>query len=428
LTAPAEGEELRRRVSPPTEFHRRARVGVSGGRYDAGVSCGPSYLADLVRINDALSWSPEGAASFVAAVAIVKDVMGARLAPSYLLNASEDLLVLVGDDEQRAALGEAFASMPAHEHVREPWINPEEWPVSAADHLDDEAWALLPDDFKAWFGDSGIVASLHADERHLGAVLLCFDGPFTLTAEQRDFLAAAGRILGSALCRWQLAGRERELGALEERRRLSDELHVDLSQQVAALGLHVGLTRLDVADSDLARVGDDIARLDDMVETLKISLRHQMLGLRSDAEILGDSFLEQARSLVDNFAQQFGISASFDCEGCGEYVPHTIAAQLVRVLREALANVQQHSKATHVTVRLRSSQTLIRLEVEDDGVGFDPGRVLDSRLGIKIISERMQQLDGGVRFTPAHGGGTLLIAEAPVRPIDRAGIPAEMGV
>ena len=40
------------------------------------MSGGPSYLADLVRINEALSWSPEGAASFVAAVAILKDVMG----------------------------------------------------------------------------------------------------------------------------------------------------------------------------------------------------------------------------------------------------------------------------------------------------------------------------------------------------------------
>ncbi len=387
-----------------------------------------SYLADLVRINDALSWSPEGAASFVVAVGIVRDVLGARLAPAYLLNASEDLLVLVGDEESRSVLGDSFASMPAHEHVRAPWINPEEWPVSAADHLNDEAWALLPADFKAWFGDSGIVASLHADGRHLGAVLLCFDGPFQLSVEQRDFLAAAGRILGSAVCRWQFAGRERELGALEERRRLSDELHVDLSQQVAALGLHVGLTRLDVAEKDLDRLADDIAGLDDMVSTLKMSLRHQMLGLRSDAEILGGSFLEQTRLLVENFAQQFGISAQFDCEGCGEGVPNTIAAQLVRVLREALANVQQHSQAKRVMVRLRSSQTLIRLEVEDDGIGFDPAGILDSRLGIKIISERMQQIDGSVRFSPAHTGGTLLVAEAPVRRLDRAGIPAEMVV
>lgn len=403
-------------------------MGLPADQYHAEMSYTTSYLADLVRINDALSWSPEGAASFVAAVAIVKDVMGARFAPSYVLNASEDLLVLVGDDEQRAVLGESFASMPAHEHVRAPWVNAEEWPVSAADHLDDEAWALLPDDFKAWFGDSGIVASLHADGRHLGAVLLCFDGPFTLDSEQRDFLAAAGRILGSALCRWQMAGRERELGALQERRRLSDELHVDLSQQVAALGLHVGLTKLDVAERDLDRLADDIAGLDGMVATLKMSLRHQMLGLRADAEILGDSFLGQARVLVEKFAQQFGIAATFDCEGCGDCVPNTIAAQLVRVLREALTNVQQHSQARNVTIRLHSSQTLIRLEVEDDGIGFDPARILDSRLGIKIITERMHQLDGSVRYSPVHTGGTLLVAEAPVRPIARAGIPAEMVV
>ncbi|PKQ22449.1 MAG: hypothetical protein CVT65_13260 [Actinobacteria bacterium HGW-Actinobacteria-5] len=391
------------------------------------MSNGRSYLSELVRINDALSWSPEGAASFVDAVAILRDVMGARIAPAYLLNASEDLLVLVSDDEQRALLGESFASMPAHEHIREPWVNPEEWPVSAADHLHDEAWALLPDDFKEWFGESGVVASLHADDRHLGAVLLCFDGPFTLTDEQRDFLAAAGRILGNAVCRWQFTGRERELGALEERRRLSDELHADLSQQVAALGLHVGLTKLDVTERDLARLGDDVGNLDAMVETLKRTLRHQMLGLRADAEILEGVFLDQMRNLVDRFAQQFAITTSFEADECADCIPHTIAAQLARVLREALANVQQHSRASHVAVRLRCSQTRIRLEVQDNGTGFDPARILDSRLGIKIMTERMHQLDGSIHFSPGPGGGTLLVAEAPVRAIDHAGIPAELG-
>lgn len=386
-----------------------------------------SYLADLVRINDALSWSPEGAATFVDAITILRDVMGAKIAPCYLLNAAEDLLVLVSDDEQRALLGESFASMPAHEHVRAPWVNPEEWPVSAADHLDDEAWALLPDDFKEWFGESGIVASLHADGRHLGAVLLCFDGPFTLTDEQRDFLAAAGRILGSAVCRWQLVGRERELGALEERRRLSDELHVDLSQQVAALGLHVGLTKLDVAEKDLGQLAQDVANLGDLVETLKRTLRNQMLGLRSDADILDGAFIDQVRSLVERFAQQAGIVATVDTRGCDAVVPHTIAAQLVRVLREALANVQQHARASSVVVRLRCSRTRVRLEVEDDGAGFDPASVLDSRIGIKIMSERLHQLDGSVRFARGRAGGTVLVAEAPVRRIDLVGLTAEMG-
>jgi signal transduction histidine kinase len=387
-----------------------------------------SYLAELVRISDALSWSPEGAASFGGAVEIVREVMGARLAPCYLLNASGEQLVLVGDEQQRAVLGESFASMPAREHVRAPWVNSEEWPVSAADHLDDEAWAMLPEDFKAWFGESGVVASLHADGRHLGAVLLCFDGPRLLTDEQRDFLAAAGRVLGDALNRWQLTSRERELGALEERRRLSDELHADLSQQVAALGLRVALTRLDVVEHDVTRLADDVAGLEQMIETLKQSLRHQMLGLRADAELLEGSVEEQLRGLVQQFSLTSGIPVVFDSDGCQECIPLTISAQLVRVVREALANVQLHARAERVVVRLRSSATRVRLEVEDDGTGFDPREVLDSRLGIKIMSERIHQLDGSLRFASGANGGALLIAEVPVRPMDLVAMPAAMAV
>lgn len=383
-----------------------------------------SYLAELVRINDALAWSPEGIESFVKTVEIIRQIMGARIAPCYLLNATGERLILVGDDQQRAVVGESFASMPAHEHIHAPWVNPEEWPVSAADHIEDGAWAELPGDFRAWFGKSGIVASLHADGRHLGAVLLCYDGPFSLTDEQRDFLAAAGRILGSTVCRWQLISRERELGALEERRRLSDELHVDLSQQVAALGLHVGLAKLDVADGDLERLRDDVAGLEQRVETLKHSLRHQMLGLRSDAEILEAGGLDQFASLVEQFSQASGMPVSFDRDGCDERVPPTIHAQLIRVLREALANVQFHSWASRVSVRLRSSATRVRLEVEDDGSGFDPATVADSRLGIKIMTERIHQLDGSIRFESGAERGTLLIAEVPLRAIDLGAVPA----
>lgn len=386
-----------------------------------------SYLAELVRINDVLAWSPEGVSTLVDAVAILREIMGARFAPCYLLNAAEDLLVLVGNDEERALLGSSFASMPASEHIREPWVTPEEWPVCASDHLDGEAWALLSDSFKAWFGESGIVVSLHADGRHLGAVLLCFDGVFRLTSEQSDFLAAAGRILGSALYRWQLTTRERELGALEERRRLSDELHTDLSQQVAALGLHIGLTKLDLATEDVDRIVEDIAELEDKVGTLKHTLRDQMLGLRSDAEILDGSFYDQARDLIERFAQLSGVPSVFDTDDDVDAIPCAIAAQLVRVLREALANVQSHAGATEVAVRLRSSTTRVRLEVQDDGVGFDPSAVLDSRLGIKIMTERMHQLDGSVQFARPRAGGTLMIAEAPVRPMDLAAIRAGAG-
>ena len=50
-----------------------------------------------------------------------------------------------------------------------------------------------------------------------------------------------------------------------------------------------------------------------------------------------------------------------------------------------------------------------------------------SRIGIKIMSERLHQLDGSVRFSRGRTGGTVLVAEAPVRPIDLVGLTAEIG-
>jgi signal transduction histidine kinase len=85
-----------------------------------------------------------------------------------------------------------------------------------------------------------------------------------------------------------------------------------------------------------------------------------------------------------------------------------------------------HTRATKVTVRVRSSQTRVRLEVEDDGAGFDPEQVGASRLGIKIMSERIHQLDGVLRFDVPDSAGTLLVAEVPVRPMDLLAIPAQV--
>ena len=388
----------------------------------------PSYLAELVRINDTLIWSHDRTDSFVAAVEIIRARMGARIAPTYLLDEAGNLLVLVADEPTRAELGPHFATMPAHEHIREPWINPGEWPVSASEHLEHDAWTSLPQDFKDWFGESGVVVSIHADGRHLGAVLLCFDGPWPLTDERKEFLAAAGRILGNAVYRWQVAGRERELGALEERRRLGDELHVDLSQQVAAIGLHAGVMDLDVAGGDLERLRSDVERLGELARTLSSSLRHQMLGLRSDAQAVSGPFDQLVRRHVESFERQFGIPVTLECEaGCDtSEIPLGVAAQLVRVLQEALANVHLHAQATRVRVRLLPSRTRIRLEIEDDGNGFDPTSVPDSRLGVRIMSERMQQVDGQVQFGRATGGGTRVTAEAPLRATRRT-IPAEVG-
>jgi len=383
-----------------------------------------TLLAELVRINDTLIWSRDRMDSLVDAAAIVGRITGARLNPVYLLSSAGDRLVLVADPAQRAVIGEEWATLePASRWICPPWITPQEWPVAAADHLQDEGWTSLPAGYRAWLGENAIIVSVHADGRHLGAVVLSFDEPYELTDSRRAFLAAVGRILGNAAYRWQVTGRERELGALEERRRLSAELHVDLSQQVALLGLKVDMTEMDLGRGDLDRVTSDLAELKGLAAGLKHSLRHQMLGLHADASETG--FVSQVRALTDTFRQQLGNPVELELTSGlkDDVVPLPIAAQVVRVLQEALANVLLHANASRVVVRLVLSHGLVRLEVEDDGDGFDPTALPDSRLGVRIMAERMHQVDGELWFARGGAGGTLMVAEAPVRYTDFLAVP-----
>ena len=371
---------------------------------------------DLVRINDMLTWSPDYRHSFVRACNLIGELVGASIAPAYIIDESGTLLVLVTDEPTAARLGEEYRTMPVVPHVRPPWVNPGEWPVQAKEILGTEAWRILPESFTAWFGETGIVASIHADGRHLGAVLLCFEGDYTLGAATRSWLRAACRILGSAIYRWQAAAREREIGALQERRRLAEELHDDISQQVASIGYRVDGALLAADKGDTTLVGQDLRDLNEQVMGLKRSLRHQMLGLRAESMMGDGSFLASIREQLDHFRGQFDLPVEFICPwgDAADRIPLEIATQLLRVLQEGLANAYRHSHATHVAIRLFGTSTKIRLEIEDDGIGFDPSGVPESRMGVRIMRQRLEQIDGSLELSPASPRGTVLIAEAPV--------------
>jgi len=309
--------------------------------------------------------------------------------------------------------------------VREPWLSREEMPVWSREEPD--AWHALPPEFQAAFGESGVCVPIHADGRHFGAMLLSFAPDSEPDDDLRVFLAVVGRVVGNAVYRRSMARRERELGALEERRRLSEELHVDLSQQVVAVGLQVGLVEMDLTETDCDRLVADVGRLDQMVEGLKESLRTQMLGLRADAELVSGSLVVRVSEEVEAFGRQTGLAVTLECGNCGAAggVPPLVAVQLVRVLQEALANVRLHARASTVAVRLTPSTAGIRLEIEDDGVGFEPASVPVSRLGLRIMAERLGQVDGVIRFDARPAGGTRVTAEAPLWVRDTGGVEIE---
>jgi signal transduction histidine kinase len=87
---------------------------------------------------------------------------------------------------------------------------------------------------------------------------------------------------------------------------------------------------------------------------------------------------------------------------------------IYRLVQEALNNVCKYAKATQVRVSVKSEPTQVRVQIEDDGIGFDPSQPKSAAHGIAGMRFRIEQLDGRMSVASSPGAGTLLEAIMPV--------------
>lgn len=196
-----------------------------------------------------------------------------------------------------------------------------------------------------------------------------------------------------------------------ERKRLARELHDETGQALTSILL--GLKSLEQAlDSDEAREG--VASLRDLVVSTLQDVRRLAVELRPSA--LDDFGLAPAlERLVDTYGRQAAVPVHLEIRLGDDRLPAEIETTLYRMVQEALTNVAKHADATSISIVLTRTASSVRLVVEDDGAGFEPGGARDGGLGLPGMRERVALLDGRLRVESAHGKGTTLVAEVPVR-------------
>src|SRR5205085_2078500 len=110
-------------------------------------------------------------------------------------------------------------------------------------------------------------------------------------------------------------------------------------------------------------------------------------------------------------------------------VPDDIETLGYRVVQEALSNVKKHASAHLVSVRIEAAAGMLRVEVRDDGVGFDPGDgrefLRTGRVGLASMRERAELAGGTLTIKSAPGAGTTIAAMLPYEVL--AGVPASAG-
>jgi len=198
--------------------------------------------------------------------------------------------------------------------------------------------------------------------------------------------------------------RERE----EERRRVAAELNGSLHQRLATLTLQAAHLAASAALPDRSRA------FEESLASLGRDLRH-LSGDLYPAMLEHFGLAVALRDYCAEFTRKHGIPVNYVHRGVSAHLPVHAASTLYRIAEEALANVAQHAHAKRVWVTLSRTAAGTRLAVRDDGAGFNPA-ALEPGLGLGILGmrERLRAVNGSLSIRSRPGGGTKVVALAPL--------------
>lgn len=215
----------------------------------------------------------------------------------------------------------------------------------------------------------------------------------------------------------ELARTQRASGAMAERTRLSRDIHDTIAQGFASISLlaHVAIENRPAPDAErvLAQI-DAIAR-DNLGEVRRI------VAALAPSELEEGALAGALRRMLDRLSAETEITTELHVDEDFPALATTVEVALLRTAQSALANVRLHADAARVVVNLVDVEDSVRMDIVDDGRGFDAtawdsgvgGTVLGG-YGLHSMRARLRELGGGLEVESANGEGTALSAYVPL--------------
>ena len=214
--------------------------------------------------------------------------------------------------------------------------------------------------------------------------------------------------------RHDLAGRL-ILSEENERRRISEGLHDEIGQSLALLRMRLSVLE---SKSDDAAVRSELASLADLTNEIVESTRSLTFDLSSPV-LYRLGLVPAIENLLDRLAESTAIGTRFECLANLDGLAHPARVLVHRCVRELLRNVERHAEASTVAIRLRSEQGVLEIEVEDDGVGFDPDAIdLTDSFGLFSLEQSLALAGGSIEVDATLERGTCVrirLAEAAIQ-------------
>jgi signal transduction histidine kinase len=247
-------------------------------------------------------------------------------------------------------------------------------------------------------------------------------GSAEFSAADQELVETFALHAGIAIDNARLHEQVQRLAVVEDRERISRDLHDGIIQGIYA----VALSLEDVPDLLGIDRAEAVGRIDRAIDALNLTIRdirNFILGLRS--EFLDGADLEAGlATLAQDFGLNSPIEVSLDLEagrGAAQRLAIDDRVHLLQMVREALSNTARHAQARAATVRVEADDAEVTVTIADDGVGFDPAMVQPSgHLGLANLRDRAARMGGSAEVDSRPGAGTRVMIRLPLTDGDKA--------
>jgi PAS domain S-box-containing protein len=203
----------------------------------------------------------------------------------------------------------------------------------------------------------------------------------------------------------------------DERISIARDIHDDMGQVLTALKIELSLIENEIKTRDksfdLSFISNEIKEMNKLIEFAIKSVRKLIKELRPEVlDTLG--LLKTLEWQAKEFEKQTKIKCVFKSNQLDLNFNKDNSIAIYRIVQEALTNISKHSKAKNVEIRITYEKGIVKLIIEDDGIGFKESIDKDnSTMGIIGIRERVLIFDGEFNISSEKEKGTKITVSIP---------------
>ncbi len=261
-----------------------------------------------------------------------------------------------------------------------------------------------------------VAVPIKSKGRITGAIFVARDRSNPWQREDIELIAAVGSQVGTVLENAQLFRKAEALAVLQERERVSREVHDGLAQTLGYLNVQMGILDRLLTSGETVKAQAEVDEMALVTRDAYQDLRQAIVDLRMPLSST-PGLRRTLREYAEKFSRQTGIPCHFEGHrGPPAVISPTAEVQLIRIVQEAMANIKKHAPGSEAWLSIEVKDQEALVVIRDNGPGFD----LDSTIvrgrqyGLHTMRERAESVGGSLRLDSSLGVGTIVEVMVPL--------------